>query len=162
MAPTAADHRTHAENCQKEPIGDRAQGSLGALCASQVDGSRAYPPRSARLGFSQDDHRGNAAVPSAGFFRLLRLRSINPMTLEEIKSSLEALDPAERGEVLAFLLRRRLLEDPSYRADVDRRSADGDSSHWLQARAVRGATGGLPPSAGGSSRSRRHVPAICF
>jgi hypothetical protein len=54
------------------------------------------------------------------------------MTLEEIKNSLEALDPAERGEVLAFLLRRRLLEDPSYRADVDRRLADGDSSHWLK------------------------------
>jgi hypothetical protein len=54
------------------------------------------------------------------------------MTLEEIKSSLEALGPAERGEVLAFLLRRRLLEDSSYRADVDRRSADGDSSHWLK------------------------------
>lgn len=54
------------------------------------------------------------------------------MTLEEIKSSLEALDPAEMGEVSAFLLRRRLLEDPSYRAEVDRRSVDGDSSHWLK------------------------------
>jgi hypothetical protein len=54
------------------------------------------------------------------------------MTLEEIKTALEALGPAERGEVLAFLLRRRLLEDPSYRADVERRSADGDSSHWLK------------------------------
>jgi putative addiction module component (TIGR02574 family) len=42
------------------------------------------------------------------------------MTLEEIKSSLEALGPAERGEVLAFLLRRRLLEDPSYRAEDSR------------------------------------------
>jgi hypothetical protein len=51
------------------------------------------------------------------------------MTLDEIKNSLEALGPAERGEVLAFLLRRRLLDDPSYRADVDRRLADGDSSH---------------------------------
>ena len=54
------------------------------------------------------------------------------MTVEEIKNSLETLDPVERGKVLAFLLRRRLLEDPSYRADVDRRSADGDSSHWLK------------------------------
>ena len=54
------------------------------------------------------------------------------MTLEEIISSLEALDPAERGKILALLLRRRLLEDPSYRADVDRRSVDGDSSHWLK------------------------------
>ena len=54
------------------------------------------------------------------------------MTLEEIKNSLEALGPAERGAVLVFLLRRRLLENPSYRAEVDRRSVDGDSSHWLK------------------------------
>ena len=54
------------------------------------------------------------------------------MTLEEIKNSLEALGPAERGVVLAFLLRRRLLDDPSYRADVERRSADGGYSNWLK------------------------------
>ena len=54
------------------------------------------------------------------------------MTLEEIKKALEALGPTERREVLAFLLRLRLLDDPSYRAEVDRRSADSDPSHWLK------------------------------
>lgn len=54
------------------------------------------------------------------------------MTLEEIKKALEAFGPTERREVLAFLVRRRLLDDPSYRAEVDRRSADSDPSHWLK------------------------------
>jgi hypothetical protein len=56
------------------------------------------------------------------------------MTLVEIKKAVEVLSPTERSEVLAFLVRRRLLEDPSYRAAVDRRSADSDPSHWLKQR----------------------------
>lgn len=54
------------------------------------------------------------------------------MTLEEIKKALEVLSPTEKSEVLAFLVRRRLLDDPSYRAAVDRRSADSDPSRWLK------------------------------
>ena len=53
------------------------------------------------------------------------------MSVEQIKSSLASLSPAEQGEVSAFLFHLRHVSDPEYQSRVETRLSDTDPTHWL-------------------------------
>ena len=53
------------------------------------------------------------------------------MSVEQIKSTLAALSPAEQGEVSAFLFHLRHASDPEYQERVASRLSDADPSHWM-------------------------------
>lgn len=53
------------------------------------------------------------------------------MSVEQIKSSLACLSPAEQGEVSAFLFHLRHVSDPAYQSRVESRLTDTDPTHWL-------------------------------
>lgn len=53
------------------------------------------------------------------------------MSVEEIKSRIASLSPAERDEVSAFLFHLRHADDPDYQQLIETRLSDKDSTHWL-------------------------------
>ncbi len=50
------------------------------------------------------------------------------MSVEQIKSSLASLSPAEQSEVSAYLFHLRHISDPDYQQRVDSRLSDKDPS----------------------------------
>ncbi len=55
------------------------------------------------------------------------------MSVEQIKSSIASLSPAEQSEVTAFLFHLRHASDPEYQSRVESRLSDTDRTHWLSA-----------------------------
>lgn len=53
------------------------------------------------------------------------------MTLEEIKKEAELLTFADQGKLAAFVVSLRNRQDPAYKAEIQRRLNDTNSSHWL-------------------------------
>jgi hypothetical protein len=53
------------------------------------------------------------------------------MTVEQIKSSIASLSPAQQSEVSAFLFHLRHTADPEYQNQIDSRFSDSNPAHWL-------------------------------
>jgi len=53
------------------------------------------------------------------------------MTVEEIKSAIASLLPAQQSEISVFLSHLRRVSDPQYQERVSNRLSDANPSHWL-------------------------------
>lgn len=51
--------------------------------------------------------------------------------MEEIKSSIVSLSPAQQGELTAFLFHLRHASDSDYQERVNTRLADKNRAHWV-------------------------------
>lgn len=53
------------------------------------------------------------------------------MSVDQIKSGLASLSPAEQSEISAYLFHLRRASDPEYQELIRSRMADKDPTHWL-------------------------------
>ena len=53
------------------------------------------------------------------------------MSIEEIKSSIASLSPAQQNELSAFLFHLRHASDLDYHERVSSRLSDKEHTHWL-------------------------------